>query len=86
MQFSARGSKDPDNAPQPLKYRWDLGDGIQATTVEVSHRYKLPGTYVVTLTVNDGSDQSVDQTTIVVLPRVAAGRRWKAELDDTDRG
>ncbi len=40
-------------APTVSQYHWDFGDGQTSTEKEPVHQYKMPGTYLVTLTVND---------------------------------
>ncbi len=45
-------SSDPDG--NTLTYRWSLGNGQEATAVKPSVTYSVPGTYRVSLTVNDG--------------------------------
>ena len=52
VTFDGTGSSDPDG--DELTYRWDFGDGQQATGATATHAYAKPGKYVVTLTVRDG--------------------------------
>jgi YVTN family beta-propeller protein len=53
MSFKASASKDPDG--KIASYSWDFGDGgrLEGAQVTRRHRYKRPGTYLVTLTVTD---------------------------------
>ena len=51
VTLSAEKSKDPEN--HTLTYEWDLGDGTNATGIEVTHTYPALGTYRVVLTVRD---------------------------------
>jgi PKD repeat protein len=53
VQFSGKGSFDPDGTIQ--KYVWDFGDGSTAQGLEAEHAYKMPGSYHVALVVDDGS-------------------------------
>ena len=63
--FSGAASTDPDGGT--LSYLWDFGDGAPAASgVEVSHTYADNGTFTVTLTVSDGTDQSSATTTATV--------------------
>ncbi|MBD3165151.1 PKD domain-containing protein, partial [bacterium] len=50
--FSGAGSKDADGTIGT--YRWEFGDGGNGQGAEVQHTYKTPGTYNVTLLVDDG--------------------------------
>ncbi len=43
---------DPEG--QELSYFWDFGDGTSTTEPQPHHRYDVPGTYDVRLTVSDG--------------------------------
>ena len=49
--FNAEMSYDPDG--KIVKYLWDFGDGTTGEGVKVTHKYSLPGKYIVTLTVVD---------------------------------
>ena len=55
-----------DPASPPAHWHWDFGDGTSADTRTASHRYHMPGDYVVELSVsNDQSLQSVRDTVSV---------------------
>lgn len=61
--FSATG-KDADK--QELKYTWDFGDGHKSYKAETSHTYEENGTYVITLTITDGVEDSVETFAIEI--------------------
>ncbi len=54
--FDGSGSYDPDD--DPLTYYWDFGDGHSGTGVDPQHTYAVEGSYLVTLIVNDGQQNS----------------------------
>lgn len=67
VQFDGTGSSDPEEAP--LTYFWSFGDGTTATGPTPTHTYTTPGTYQVSLTVNDGLLTSeVSETSAVIAP------------------
>lgn len=43
-----------ENFEEITKYRWDFGDGNTALGPNADHMYQKPGTYTITLTVDDG--------------------------------
>lgn len=49
------------NPDRSISYEWDFGDGNRNEGIEVLHAYKEPGHYVVTLTINDGEDESTSE-------------------------
>ena len=67
VAFSGLKSSDADG--KVVGYRWNFGDGSNAEGAKVSHGYKQPGTYSVTLTVNDGKkvNNSMIDTTIQII-------------------
>jgi PKD repeat protein len=77
MHFSGKESFDPDSSIK--QYRWDFGDGSRAQGMEVEHTFNVPGSYHVTLTVDDGSGvlNSTSETTVTVKvnfpPKAEAG-------------
>lgn len=58
-------SRDPDG--QITEYEWDFGDGKKSTKRTPLHRYRMPGTYTVTLTVTDdmGATGSISKTIVI---------------------
>ena len=52
FQFDGTGSFDEDG--DDLSYEWDFGDGDHSSAVSPNHVYDAEGTYLVTLTVDDG--------------------------------
>ncbi len=57
ITFDARG-KDAERST--LKYTWDFGDGHKSYKEKTEHHYEKNGTYQVTLTTTDGSDDVVE--------------------------
>ena len=64
--FSGEESFDPDGSIE--QYLWDFGDGSAAKGVKVEHAFNAPGSYHVTLAVDDGSGvlNSTAETTLTV--------------------
>jgi PKD repeat protein len=70
ITFNGTGSSDPEG--QPLTYSWNFGDGNTGTGATPSRAYAAPGSYTVTLTVNDGFQNSAPaSTTATVIDNVA---------------
>ncbi|HKX46326.1 MAG TPA: S8 family serine peptidase, partial [Planctomycetota bacterium] len=63
--FDGSGSSDPDG-DLLTSYAWSFGDGAQGSGAVVQHAYSAAGTYVVTLTVSDGSLVDSDTATVTV--------------------
>nr|MCH9688267.1 PKD domain-containing protein [Deltaproteobacteria bacterium] len=81
IMFSAAGSFDPDNGPQPLTYDWDFGDGTGSTEIAPTHGYDAEGLYVVTLTVGDGlATHLVNLAVVALAPPAAVRPRSSAPL------
>jgi PKD repeat protein len=66
--FDATGTSDIDDPMENITFRWEFGDGSSAGGMNVSHSYKAPGSYVATLTVEDGSGGRVTRTVTVNVP------------------
>ncbi len=89
VQFDSTGTHDPDNAPQPLTYHWDFGDGQSSTLPSPTHPYAARGLYQVSLTVSDGADPvtsdpiaiTVGHAPVPTILTPAAGTTYSA--DDT---
>lgn len=62
------GAKSTDADGKIASYSWNFGDGNEGEGVKVTHAYKRPGSYLVTLTVDDGSkvNNSVIDTTVQI--------------------
>ncbi len=63
VTFQAKG-KDHDG--DRLKYVWDFGDGHKSYLETTSHRYTKSGTYTVTLTTKDGSEETYETFSIKI--------------------
>jgi serine protease len=59
------GSIDSDGSI--VSWIWDFGDGTTNTPQNPRHRYRIPGTYTITLTVTDdgGAADSTSKTVTV---------------------
>ena len=71
VTLSAAASFDPDDAPSPLAFSWELGGGVSASGPLVTHVFDAPGAYHVTVTVSDGLATSAAGLTVYVLAEVA---------------
>ncbi|GEM_PF-1306362 len=66
IDFNGATSFDPD--ADPLTYIWDFGDGSpMITDMTPRHTYPAPGTYLASLTVNDGFTDSLPSTAIITV-------------------
>lgn len=75
VSFNASGSSDPDEDDSVFGYEWNFGDGSGiAFSNAVTHTYTTPGTYTVTLRVQDEAltySDPVTQTITVEAANVA---------------
>ena len=53
-----------------LRYSWSFGDGQSGSGANPQHVYAMPGTYTLTLTVEDGRGGSDSAVTTIVVPEV----------------
>ena len=65
IAFDASGSSDPENAP--LTYLWNFGDGFTSSEVKTAHQYPYAGTYIVSLSVSDGTNSSTDTLSATIF-------------------
>lgn len=68
VTFTAAASTDSDGAI--VEYRWDFGDGSEASGLTVGHSFARPGEHAVRLTVVD-DDGAFDSTVVVVSVEAA---------------
>jgi endoglucanase len=72
VAFNASCSADPDN--DPLTYTWSFGDTGTGTGALPTRTYATAGSFVVSLTVNDGRGGSnVTSATVAVAPATTGG-------------
>jgi len=86
VQFSSRGTYDPDGAPEPLSYSWDFGDGGTSSAPNPQYVYTTRGMYTASLEVSDGADTrtsaplsitvGMPPTALIALP--AEGTTYRA--------
>ena len=77
------GSSDADG--DALTYSWDFGDGT-GTSTEASpvYTYAANGSYTVTLTVNDGTNDSTPATETIIVGNVAPDADFTYDIDGTN--
>ncbi|MEI6232080.1 MAG: MBG domain-containing protein [Planctomycetota bacterium] len=51
-----------------LSYAWSFGDGTQATGASATHSYSAPGTYMATVTIDNGLSPVVETVLVAVNP------------------
>ena len=78
LEFSAANSMDDGYI---LTYIWDFGDGTKSAGKIVTHIYKVPGNYTVTLVVYD-NEGAYSSTTKNVLVKALPTREVKVSVDE----
>ncbi len=68
VSFSVSAA-DPGN--DPLRYRWDFGDGAIADSAQATHRFNATGTYDIVVTVYDDTDASDSRSATLEVANVA---------------
>ena len=63
--FDGSGSSDPGGIT--LTYHWDFGDGTTGTGVSPTHRYTIPGTFQIVLSLTDDCGAASACTTSAVV-------------------
>ncbi len=76
VSFSARVT----GGSSPYTYSWHFGDGSTSPAATPTHEYGGPGTYQVTVWVNDSGGGSFRQSLAVKVPRSAGGLLWQILL------
>lgn len=70
---------DPDGDSSALVASWDFGDGSAGTTLQATHAYAEPGTYVARLTVTDADKGVASDTTTVTVGQRTSSLTLKAK-------
>lgn len=90
VHFDARNSSDKDGTIVAYTWDFDAGDGIStdASGVEVNHTYNLPGTYTVTLIVEDDMGATdTAQAVITVINQSEEGlKAINVQCDEGNEG
>jgi len=76
VNFDGSGSYDPDG--EIVSYYWDFGDGTTDSGESVSHTFRDPGVYTVTLTVTDDQG-ATGSDTIEISAGSGSGLEIEAE-------
>lgn len=67
LTFSAKDSSDTSSDLDTLIYRWDFGDGETGSGLSVNHSFSEPGTYTVTLYVEDGDGAEGEESIKIII-------------------
>jgi hypothetical protein len=83
------GSKSSDQNGDPLDFYWDFGDGNFGSGEKVSHIYRNPGQYSITLTVSDEMATSTATATakisIAPVSETLSGSFVKKEIAEVEK-
>lgn len=71
VNFNAACSSDPNG--DNLTYAWNFGDGSNSTNISPSHTFTSLGTFVVTLTVNDGNGNTDSENITITVQNNSGG-------------
>lgn len=84
VTFDASSSADSDGTI--ASYSWDFGDGQTGSGATPTHRYALPGTYVVSLTVTDNRGGTATETSSVIAtaPNQAPTAGFTSTIENLD--
>lgn len=72
LTASFGGSSLGGQSPFQRVFNWDFGDGASSDEQNPAHSYSSPGTYLVTLVVDSGFSQAVDQFEVTVTGSATA--------------
>ena len=86
VNFSAAESYDDHTDKENLKYSWDFGDGKKSGSLEATHKYYLPGTYVVILTITDEKGRTNTAVQEIEVEGSDTYRKLKVRVESTETG
>lgn len=66
MTASFAGTGNDGQSPYQALYIWDFGDGTESTEQNPTHTYSSTGTFQVSLLVNTGFEQAIDQIEVLI--------------------
>ena len=81
LEVTFTGSNSTDDIAI-VSYTWDFGDGGTSTDADPIYTYTEPGTYTVTLTVQDSSDQTSTATLSITVNDGTSSGKMEVILDE----